>query len=68
MGNCLSGLHAFEHQHGHQLGALLSRKTVVGAHQAAGFVETLVDLAKGSALSRQQAVCFMLSQRVGRGC
>ncbi|MCY1179054.1 hypothetical protein D9M73_194330 [compost metagenome] len=58
--DCLLGLHPLEHQHRHQLGALLTRKAVIGAHQAASFVETLVNLAEGSALVRLQSIAFVL--------
>ncbi|MNE04193.1 hypothetical protein D3C80_967170 [compost metagenome] len=62
LGMCdrLLGLHPLEHQHRHQLGTLLTRKAVIGAHQAASFVETLVNLTEGSALGRLQSVAFVL--------
>ncbi|MDT4852135.1 hypothetical protein FQZ97_863550 [compost metagenome] len=66
VGDCLFGLHPLEHQHRHQLGAFLPRKTRVGADQATGFVKALVEVAKGAALGRLQAVVLVLPEGIGR--
>ncbi|MCY1533894.1 hypothetical protein D9M68_692450 [compost metagenome] len=66
VGDCLFGLHPLKHQHRHQLGAFLPRKTRVGADQATGFVKALVEVAKGAALGRLQAVVLVLPEGIGR--